>query len=91
MIIHSKLSKMKNKILPTCLLGNYRHSLGEFSNTTYGMFRTERVNKYVLVKVAQYATSTAHVFLNYAKIMLVFVNYAHFSKKMQKLCFYLLL
>ena len=23
MIIHSNLSKMKNKILPTCLLGNY--------------------------------------------------------------------
>ena len=41
MIIHSKLSTMKNKILPTCLLGNYRHSLGEFSNTTYGMFGTE--------------------------------------------------
>ena len=32
LIIHSNLSKMKNKILPTCLQGNYRDSLGEFSN-----------------------------------------------------------
>ena len=31
MIIHSNLSKMKNKILWTCLQGNYRGSLGEFS------------------------------------------------------------
>ena len=47
MIIHSNLSKMKNKILPTCLQGNYRDSLGEFNNTrmSYGMFRAERVGK----------------------------------------------
>ena len=47
MIIHSKLyvSKMKDKILPTCLEGNYRHSLGEFSNTSYGVFGAERVKK----------------------------------------------
>ena len=37
MIIHRKLSKMKNKILPTCLQGNYGDSLGEFSNTLYGI------------------------------------------------------
>ena len=44
MIIHSNLSKTKNKILPTCLQGNYRDSLGEFSNTSYGVFGAERVN-----------------------------------------------
>ena len=27
------LSKMKNKLLPTSLQGNYGYSLGEFSNT----------------------------------------------------------
>ena len=43
MIIQSNLSKMKNKILTTCLQGNYRDSLGEFSNTSYGVFGTERV------------------------------------------------
>ena len=42
MIINSTLSKMKNKILPTCLQGNYRDSLGEFSNTSYGVFGAER-------------------------------------------------
>ena len=36
MIIHRNLTKMKNKILPTCLQGNYGDSLGEFSNTSYG-------------------------------------------------------
>ena len=29
--------EMKNNILPTCLQGNYRDSLGEFSNMLYGM------------------------------------------------------
>ena len=37
-IIHSNLSKMKNKIHPTCLQGNYRDSLGDFSNISYGVF-----------------------------------------------------
>ena len=37
MIIHRKLSKMKNKILLTCLQGNYGQSLGEFSNISYGL------------------------------------------------------
>ena len=37
-IIHSNLAKMKNKIVPTCLQRNYRYSLGEFSNTSYGVF-----------------------------------------------------
>ena len=45
MIIHRKLSKMKNKILPTCLQGNYGDSLGEFSNTLYGVVRADRVNR----------------------------------------------
>ena len=38
LIMHSYLSKMKNKILPICLQGNYTDSLGEFSNTSYGVF-----------------------------------------------------
>ena len=37
MIIYRKLSKMKNKILPTSLQGNYGDSLGECSNTSYGL------------------------------------------------------
>ena len=28
---------MKNKILPTCVQGNYRDSLGEFSNMSDGV------------------------------------------------------
>ena len=34
---------MKNKILTTCLQGNYRGSLGEFNNTSCDMFGAERV------------------------------------------------
>ena len=34
---------MKNQILPTCLQGNHRDSLGEFSNTSYGVIGAERV------------------------------------------------
>ena len=45
LIIYTNLSEMKNKILPTCLQGNYRYSLGEFSNTSYGMFGDEMGNK----------------------------------------------
>ena len=41
MIIHSNLSKMKIKILPTCLQGNYSDSLGEFSKASYGVFGAE--------------------------------------------------
>ena len=44
MIIHSNLSKMKNKIVPTCLQGNYKDSLGEFSNRSHGVFGAKRVN-----------------------------------------------
>ena len=43
MIIHSCLSKMKNKILSTCFQGNYIGSLGEFSNTSFGVFGVEGV------------------------------------------------
>ena len=32
--IRRKLSQMKNKILPTCLQGNFGDSLGEFSNAS---------------------------------------------------------
>ena len=31
------------KILPTSIQGNYRHSLGEYGNTSYGMFGDVRV------------------------------------------------
>ena len=43
--ILSSLSEMKKEIHPTCLQGNYRDSLGEFSNMSYmyGMFGAERV------------------------------------------------
>ena len=34
---------MKNKILPICLQGNYRDSLGEFIKTSDGMVEAERV------------------------------------------------
>ena len=44
MITHSNSSKM-NIILPTCLQRNYRDSLGEFSDTSCGVFGAERVNR----------------------------------------------
>ena len=34
----------QNKIVRACLLGRYRDSLGEFSNTSHGVFGAERVN-----------------------------------------------
>ena len=40
MIIYSNLSQMKNNILSTYLQGNFRGRLGEFINTSYGMFGT---------------------------------------------------
>ena len=43
MVIHSNLSKMKNKIFATCLKGNNRDSLGKSSNTSYGVFGAETV------------------------------------------------
>ena len=42
MIIHSSLSEMKSKIVPTCLQGCYGDSLGEFSSKSYGLFEAER-------------------------------------------------
>ena len=45
MIMHNNLPKMKNQILPTCLQRYYRDSLGEFRNTSYGVFGAERVNR----------------------------------------------
>ena len=46
MIIHRKLSKMKNKIVPTCLQGNYGDRLGEFSYNfmSYGIVGPETVS-----------------------------------------------
>ena len=41
LIIHSSLSKMKHKILPTYLQGNYKESLREFGSTLYGVFGAE--------------------------------------------------
>ena len=38
LIVLSNLSKMKNNILTTCLQGNCRESLGEFSNSSHGVF-----------------------------------------------------
>ena len=35
MIIHSNLSKIKNKIFTTCLQGKSRDSLGEFVKTNH--------------------------------------------------------
>ena len=43
MIIQIKFTKMKNKILSTCLQGSYRNSLGEFSNTSNDVLGAERV------------------------------------------------
>ena len=44
MIIHSNFWD-KKKILPTDLQGNYGPSLGEFSNTSYGVVGAERVKE----------------------------------------------
>ena len=44
MILHSNLSKVKNKTLKTCLQGQHRNSLGEFSNTSYGQFGAARID-----------------------------------------------
>ena len=43
MIIHRNLSKSKNKMLPICIQGTSRGSLGKFNNTSYGVFAIERV------------------------------------------------
>ena len=40
-ILQQYVLKMKNKILPTCLEGNYRDSLGEFSNTSWCVWSWE--------------------------------------------------
>ena len=45
MIMHSKLCKMKNKILPNCLQENYRDSRGEFNNTSRRVFGAARVSE----------------------------------------------
>ena len=41
---------MKNKILPTCLQGNYRDSLGELSNTSYGVFEADKVKSSLAIQ-----------------------------------------
>ena len=50
MIIHSSLSKIKNKILPTCFEEYYRDSLREFNSTSYRVFEAER-GKHVAPKI----------------------------------------
>ena len=50
MIIHSNLTKMKNKILPICLQRNCRDSLGEFSNTLRGVFGAEWAKEGIIYK-----------------------------------------
>ena len=42
MIRHRNLFEMKNKLLLTCVQGNYRDSLGEFSNRSCGALGAER-------------------------------------------------
>ena len=42
MIIHNNLFTMKSKFFPTCLQVYYRDSLGEFSNTSAGVFGGEQ-------------------------------------------------
>ena len=43
MIILGNSCKTKNKVLSTCLQGNYRENLQEFSNTSCGRFGAEKV------------------------------------------------
>ena len=43
MIEINKLSKVKSTVITTCLQGNYRDSLGEFSTMSYGVSRAESV------------------------------------------------
>ena len=46
MIIRCNLPKMKNRVLPTFLQGNYRDSLGELSNTSLrGVFGLRGLNQ----------------------------------------------
>ena len=55
LIIHSNLFKLKNKIFPTCLQGNYRERLGEFSITSYGVIEAERVtSKLKKIKITDF-------------------------------------
>ena len=44
MIIHSNLFRIKTKFSQPVFQGNYRDSLGEFSNASYAVFGAERVN-----------------------------------------------
>ena len=51
MIIHNNLSKMKIKILPTCLKGNNRDSLGEFGNISHGVLTAEGLSDIKLLQL----------------------------------------
>ena len=60
MIIHIYLSKIKNKNdPPTFLQGSYGENLGEFSNTSYGVFEAERLRK-TLTSFVVMTTITHH-------------------------------
>ena len=45
MIMHSNVSKMRNKLLPNLFRKKTKDSLGEFSNMSYGVFAAERVSR----------------------------------------------
>ena len=67
LIIHSNLSKIKDKILPTCFQGNYRDSLGEFSNTSSGMFGSKSVK--LIIKIKAYIIP--HVLLRWVEFCVI--------------------
>ena len=63
MIIHSNLSRMKIKIILTSLQGNYRDSLGEFGNISYGIIRADKVKREKAV-----ALSIIELHFHYSKL-----------------------
>ena len=62
--IHSTLSKIKKKIVPTCLQGNYRGSLGEFGNTSYGLFTVASMSQ-PSATFSQYAAQVTQAHSSY--------------------------
>ena len=49
---------MKNEIFTVCLQGRYRDSLGQFSNTSCGVFGAERVDIYLLLAKCEVCTAS---------------------------------
>ena len=59
---------MKNKILPISLQGNYKDTLGEFSNISCGVFGAGRVNNIILtlfVSCWYICTSSERIAMSY--------------------------